>query len=198
MNKKRIFGLIIAISTLTLTGCGGGDTTDSANGGATGSGQVGYEGADFNINVPTDWEVLDENDFTSQVPGETRVAFRSNFKNESFTANLNVGQKNVGEDVSSEDFAKSNLAVAKKNLLGFEQISMETFPVVKGDDEELEGVLIQFQGKRVATDPIVQFKQISIVDNGIGYTVTSAFLTNEDESIVKQLDQMLDSFSLRP
>lgn len=196
MNKKTLLGLLIAISTLTATACGSDEATDSTDGEGGGAGQHAYDGNDFTINVPSDWEILDSDEFTSQVPGETRVAFRSNFKNESFTANLNIGQKNVDEGVSSEDFAKSNLAVVKKNLLGFEKISMENFTVVSGD-EEIQGILLQFQGKRVATDPIVQFKQISVVENGIGYTVTSAFLANEDESIVKQLDQMLDSFSLR-
>ncbi len=187
----------MGFTLVAMTGCGGSDeeTGTSETGG---TGQAQYKATDFAIIIPSEWETLEAADFTSQVPGEARVAFRSNFKNESFTANLNIGQKKIEDTVSSSDFAKSNLATVKKNLLAFRLIATQKVTIPVGEDEEVEGILNQFEGKRVATDPIVEFKQISVVYNGIAYTVTGAFLANEDESIVKQLDQMLDSFSLTP
>lgn len=49
-----------------------------------------YENTVFTITIPKDWDVIEKDDFTSEVPEETQVVFRNNVKNETFTSNVAV------------------------------------------------------------------------------------------------------------
>lgn len=181
------FLTILALSSLLFSGCfGSEDTAPTDNSGSSTEGI--YETSEFSMNVPAEWEVLEKENFTSNVPAGTLVAFRSNIKNEIFLANVNVYKKELEEEISTEDYAKSNIAKIKNSMISFKEIAQET----KGD-----GVLYQYEGKRLASDPSLLFKQLFIVKNGMAYTVTAAHLTTEDGTIVKIIDRMLDSFIVK-
>ncbi len=57
--------------------------------------------------------------------------------------------------------------------------------------------LLEFEGKRSVTDPVIHFKQLFLINGGIGYTLTAGYLPTEDESVVKVLNEMLNSFALK-
>ncbi len=184
-------GLLIA-TFLLMTGCFGsdGNGTDIDT-----TGKVSYETANFSILVPQDWEILEKNSFPSNVPSNTEVAFRNNIKSEVFTANVNIALGGVNEGVNSFDFGKSSLSNAKSSLLSYEEIGSRDHLVPAGDGN-IETLVFEFQGKKSAAEPIVKFQQLYAVMGGNSYTVTAAYLPNEDESVVKMMEEMLNSFSL--
>lgn len=188
MSKSAISTLLIL--PFLFVGCGSDEDTAGSNAGAPG--KTIFETNSYSIEIPQDWETIEKSGFTSNVPAEIEVAFRNNIKSEVFTANANIGSSSVEDEISSEDYAKSSLARAKNSLISFTEIKSESLTV-----GELEGYLTEFEGKQTASEPVIHFKQVHIVDGGTGYSLTIAYLPTEEESVVKNLDEMLDSFALK-
>ncbi|MEK7547466.1 MAG: hypothetical protein AAB540_01080 [Patescibacteria group bacterium] len=195
---KIKYFLISAVLALTLfSGCSSEDEgTNSTNGTAENPNKALYEETDFSLSIPTSWEVINKNSFTSNVPANTIVGFRNNIKNEKFTANLNITQTNLTEEISSEDFAKSSMAKTKNSLVDFVEINKDTAKV-NSPDGEIEAYLVEMEGKKSVNEPIVHFKQLHIVNGDKAYTITAAYLKEEDESVINMLDEMVNSFTLK-
>jgi len=191
--------LLILSTTLLLSGCFGSDSAisdlTSSNGASNPNFKI-YETAGFSIEMPNDWEIIDSKTFTSNVPAETIIGFRNNLRNEVFTANVNISQTKIPEETLSIDFGKSTLLKAKESLVGFKELSKEDISL-QISDTEITTFISGFEGKKSPADPIVNFKQLYISYKGAGYTVTGAYLPIEDESVVKMIDAMLHSFSLK-
>ncbi len=190
--KKSL--IIFGIIPLILTGCLGiGEETTTSEPAA---GEIEYNHTNFSILVPQDWEIIEAEDFTSNVPTEVIVDFRNNIKSEIFTANLSISAINVEEGISASDLAISSKTKAKDSLVSFEGISSEKIDVPSGENF-VNGERIIFSGKKTASDPIIYFGQIYVIHNGVGYIVTTASLREEDETVVNYLDRMLNSFALK-
>lgn len=197
MTKKlRLLSLII-LTPLLLSACSGDDSGDSDDQSTVPAGKALYETSAFTLIVPENWEKIEEADFNSNVPDSAVVGFRNNEKNEVFTANLNVTHTFLGEDVASKDFAKSTVAKVKTSLVGFQENSTRDYLIPKGKNETIDTYMIEFEGKRNASAPIVRFRQIYAVDSKNAYAVTAAYLVTEDENVVNALSEMLDSFTLK-
>ncbi len=194
MKKFKIISLILLVPLL-LTGCFG---SDEEEGEVTGGevGKASYDHAAFSIEFPQDWELLEVNNFTSNVPTETIVGFRNNIKSDVFTANTAIAQTILEDDTTASDFATSSKTKASQSLLSFEELG--TLEVEIGfEGSEIFGVTESFQGKKSASEPIIVFKQLFVVYEDIGYSVTTSHSTEEDETVVKYLDEMLNSFALK-
>lgn len=176
------------ITTSILFGCGSDTSTTSV--------QTTYSGSGFTISSPEGWTILEPKNFTSNIPKDTVVAFMSNIKNEVFTANINIIQVVLDKEVDSRDYAKSNVMTAQKALISFKEIGKEDIVVPYGKDG-IQTYLSTFEGKKNVQDPIVRFKQLYVSFNKTGYIITGAYLPSENESIVKTIDEMLHSFSLK-
>lgn len=184
--KKKILAIILSVPLL-LTGCFSSDEESD-------NGTNNYQAADFSINVPDEWAVIESSDFTSNISAQTAVAFRSNFRSEVFTANLNVLIKDLGEEnISASDYAKSSLSKIRSSLLNFQEIASEE---VSLGEAETPGYRMSFSGKTGPSQPIIQFEQLYVTDENLGFQITGAHLPDENESVVKQIEEMLDSFSL--
>lgn len=189
MKKFLILSLIS--TSLFFTGCGNDEPTTNED-----VGIQAYEAPEFIIDHPSDWEVLGKDQFTSNVPTNTVVAFKNNIQNEIFTANLNVTLIPVEENTNVEDFFKESMAQAKTTLVSFEEISSEASNVSQGE-ERIAAYTANTQGKISADGPIIQFEQLYSIKDKTAYVVTGAYLSTEDESVVKKIDAMLNSFSLK-
>jgi hypothetical protein len=189
---KKIFSLLII--PFIFSGCFGGDGDGDISG--SDLGKITYNHSKFTIDVPQDWEIIEESDFTSNVPSETVVGFRSNIQNEIFTANVNISMINLGEGISSSDFATSSKSKASSSLLSFEEVSTEKIEIPYGENI-IEGVVLEFSGKKNASDPIIQFKQLFVVHGSTGYIVGASHMPEEDDTVVKYMDEMLNSFVLK-
>lgn len=182
---KKIFSTLL-ISTLFLTGCFGSDNTPVVDGAP--GGKLLYETAAYSIEVPSDWDILEKAQFTSNVPKGTDVAFRSNIKSEIFTANTNIVIAEAEEDVTALDFAKSSAERASTSLVDLSELTVT---------EKEDMALLQMKGKKSSSDPVVQFKQLYAKKGTQVFTVTASYLPDEDEMVVKYLDEMIDSFVLK-
>lgn len=186
--KPQHFAVSIGIlSTLFLSACGGDDNS-SQNTATVKPGKVVYDSEAFSIQIPKEWQIIEKNSFTSNVPAETIVGFRNNIKSNIFTANVNIAKKILEGPVSVKDFAKSTLEISKNNLIGYQLLN---------EKDDKTKYFTEFEGKKSASEPIIHFRQFYTVNNGIGYTATAAYLPNEDESIVNMIREMSDSFILK-
>lgn len=190
--KHKLFTLILVLP-LMLLGCSGNE--DAGNGIDT-AGKKTYQTANFSINYPQDWEIIEKNKFSSSVPKDIVVGFRSNIKNEIFTANVNIGVSILDQDLSSKDFGISTMAKASHRLIEFSELSAIQ-DSVNSTNGLLDAYVVQFEGKKTPSDPLVHFTQLFASSNGVVYTLTSAYLPDEDEMIVKQGVEMLNSFTLK-
>lgn len=191
MYKKII---ILGLISIFLTGCfGSGSSTSTI---APEAGEKLYSHSNFSIIIPQDWEIIESKDFPSNVPKETIVVFGNNIKSEIFTANVNVSIKEVGETATSSDYAKNSKTQASTSLLSFTEIGSENIEVQYGANP-IEGTILEFSGKKSAEEPIIKFKQLFVVNKGFGYTVTAASIPEEDQTVVKYMDRMINSFSLK-
>jgi len=192
---KKVLAIICTM--FALTACFGGEPTEtSTQTGQTPQSFKNFENKDFSIIYPKNWEVLGEDSFTSNVPATTVVVFRNNIKSDIFTANLNVSQATIAKDVTSEDFALQTLNTEKYNLVGFTELKRENYTLGEGE-KAVKTFLITFQGRKTITETLVEFKQLCIARNGFGIIVTAAYLPNEDQNVVYDLDQMVKGFTLK-
>lgn len=197
MKKSLLISLLILSMTI-FTGCFGGDdetateetSQDQAD---TQPSDLIYDATDFSITIHKDWEIIEPDSFTSNVPLETLVGFRNNIKNEAFTSNINVAKFSVNENVSSLDLSKSTLAKAKQSLIGFNQISSENITI----PDEIDAVIADYEGKKSASEAVVHFKQLYAVQGQNAFIVTAAYLPDESESTLTLIDRMLESFRLK-
>lgn len=175
---------VIFITLITLASCGGGEIpTEEATSDM-------FTTENFSIRAPQDWEVLKNTDFPASVPKETIAVFKNKIKSHTFTANVNISQQEVNEGVTATDISKATKAKVKTSLLNYKELSEST-------DKESTKITTVFEGKKSASDPMLRFKQVYAVKNTTAITITAAYLTNEDESVVKMIDEMLDSFTLK-
>lgn len=196
--KFRKLAAIGIISSILFTGCGGSSSSSSNNSAPLKEGNTIYENNSFNLQLPKTWEVIDKTSFTSTVPTETLIGFRNNIKSDIFTANVNVAQKQLqqSDSASVKDFAKSSLEILRNNLIGFQLLNEKESKMNYGK-EGLLTYYIEFEGKKSASEQIIHFKQVYAINGNIAYTITAAYLPNEDESVVTTVGEMLDSFSLK-
>ncbi len=189
--KKIITSLLIGISIFALAGCSGKDDTQTTDT-TIPTNLAKFETTDFSILYPQEWEVLNQEKFPTNVPPSTIVVIRNNIKSEIFTANLNVSQSPLKETTTSKDFATATINAAQNNLINFKEISREKVAVA-GD----ETFIATFQGRKSATESLIEFKTLCLARNGFGIIITAAYLPNEDQIVVTKLSDMLKSFTLK-
>lgn len=195
MSKKSILTVAI-ISIFGLTGCFGGDEEDGGSNQEIAGTKKIYETNDFSIALPLDWEVVEESQFTSNVPSEAKVVFVNNLKSDRFTANVNIHVTQFTEEVSISDFATSSLEQARNTLTSFSEGQSSEISVSFGE-ESIPGIFLNFSGKRNSVDPLVQWQQLTVISDELGYTISGSYLSDENENVVKQVSEMLNSFALK-
>jgi len=186
--KKTFFIAIIA--TLLLTACG--ESTIST----TEMTDTSYATENFAINYPKDWSVLEKSNFTSNFPASTILAIRNNVKNEIFTENIVINKSTIDKKTTIEDTVKSSKENLKANLIGYKEIKSEKSDV-KTTEKDVTSYKTTYQGKKTPSSPTLQFEQEIVIQNGYLYTITGAYRLDSDEMVVKMIEEMINSFSLK-
>jgi hypothetical protein len=189
--KNLLAKTLIILSLFSLTACFGSEDEEAIVDDTSPS-YSKYEQADFGIIYPKDWEVITKDNFTSNIPASTVIVFRNNIKSDLFTANLNISQSVLNPQSTSLDFSIQTLNTEKYNLVGFQEISRETYTI--GGEESF---IVTFQGRKTITENLIEFKQLCIARNGYGIIITAAYTPNENQSIVMKMDEMVRSFTLK-
>jgi len=192
MKKLNIF---LLISAFVLTGCfGGGEPTLEV---PEFEGFKTYEAPSFSIAVPERWEVIEQKDFTEDIPPQTQIIFKNNLKNDKFTANSNVTKQLLNSAMSSQEFARTEISGHKNTLLNYQEISRnDEFKVIVGDKVH-NSVYILFEGKQAEDQPMIRVVQTYAVNGADAYTVTAAYLKEEDELMEEAADQIIQTFKVK-
>ena len=191
---KQLYALFIA-STLFFSACGGSDTV-TTDGETTESNQVfyfSYKTAEFNINVPDTWEIIDS--FTSEYPNDLRAAFKNNVKDSIFTANVTVIREDNTLSDTSYDFAQRKLADHEETLISYSLVSQEVINL-QVDGAESKTMLSIFEGKNDTSSPNLTFMQVTLTKGQKAFTATASYRTGENELTIEELETMLRSFTL--
>ncbi len=193
MNKKVL--TLTLISIVGLTGCFGGGEDNESSGQNQGPNTV-YETDSYSINVPLDWEEINENTLPSNAPQSMEVGFQSNLKSDQFTTNVAINVLELENEISSSDFGKNSQREIRRELTGYREIEAAEIDVAKAEDE-LAGYLVTYEGKFSPSQPELLFRELYVVDQSIVYIISAASLSEEDEGIVIKAEEMLESFAIK-
>ena len=184
----------VLISTLILlSGCSGnGNQNDKSS---TEKMQV-YETEYVTMSYPQDWEIMESKDFPTGTPPSTIVIFKANIKNELFIANVNVAHGNLPQSVNPGDYAKQVIANQKATLQNYKELNREEVQIsINGNPVNV--TVAAFEGKRIATDPIIRFIQLYAVKDTQTYIATAAMLPTEEQSVQYAAEDIVKSLNIK-
>lgn len=147
----------------------------------------------FALQVPEDWETIQE--FTSEYPTNTVVAFRNNVRDHDFIANVNIVKNEVAEGTTSKDYALKTIETLSSQLINFELTSKEEFKLWISDTE-VATVLATFEGTNDSTKPVRQFIQLYAVSGTTAYIITGSYDADDTELAIDQVKQTVKTFRL--
>jgi len=191
-NKILRFSLI-AITVASLTGCGGSGTQTKA---PTDERSRIIDNTEFNLRVPTAWEVIESKDFTNDVPKETLLVIRNNVKNDTFTANVNVIRKDLQTTEETLEYAKEVLNRQKSGLLNYKEYKRDVVKMKIGD-KQVDGYIVTFEGKKDPQSDLIIFVQTYAVKGNRGYIVTGSYTPQESGDIKNTAEEVVKSFTLK-
>ncbi|MBI4975468.1 hypothetical protein HZC20_02205 [Candidatus Peregrinibacteria bacterium] len=194
MKRFAKFFALTFLPLALLTACSSSpDTTTSNENKAGPSANVIYNGAEFSVSVPKDWEVLEKDQLGSSYTKGLLVAFRNNIKSSTFTSNINILESDVPDNMSLKDFVDANKAGLKQALIQYVETSTKNVDLKGGQ----KAMLIEFQGKKDATSSLTNFKQLYTIKGKKAFLLTASYLATEDAKVVKSLDDTISSFMLK-
>lgn len=196
-STKKIAISLLAATLLLASGCSiGGGGTDNNPTGVEESVLQTYSAEDYQITVPKAWNVIQKNEFTSDVPQNAVIAFQANRKNEIFLANVNITRNTLSQNLEPLDYGKIVVANQKNTLQNFVEKSREEFDTtIKGNKKKV--LMAKFEGKRTTTDPLITFVQAYYLYDRTAYIVTGAYASSEDPDVQKETDNIVRSFSIK-
>ena len=191
MNKFIKFSLLFLI-IISIGGCFsfGGDSDQEQ---PAEEGYTTYRTDNFSIDVPSKWDVINQDEFTSDVPEVTVVVFRNNVKNETFTANVNIVARKLQEPIDSLEYAKMVVNRQSSGLIDYRELSKEEVKISGGETDTL---LTIFEARKNADDNLVKYIQTYGVRGDTALIVTGAVSPQESESVVQTIEKIVKSFSL--
>lgn len=196
MNKKLIISL--ALASLAFTGClsfdGGGTDTNNNQGLPTDSSK-NYDNGQVSLQYPSNWELIEPKDFTSEIPKETQVVIRNNIKNENFTANINVVKNDLQVEKSALDYAKEVLNRQKTGLLDYKETKREIITAVMGGSSQ-ETYYVEFEARLNPSDPITKHFQTYGVKGQFGYIILGSASTAENSAVLDVLQTVVKGFKV--
>lgn len=198
MKTRRpiTFTLLTIFSAFALSGCFNFFEEEPTDDGLQPGNSSSYETDQFSISIPSDWEVIESNDFTSEVPPETVVVFRNNVKNETFTANVNIVERGLQEPVSATEYANLVNNRQKSGLVDYRELSKETINIPLGDSQ-IETYLTVFEARKATNENMIRYYQTYGVRENAAFIVTGAVSTQETETTSQTVENIVRSFRLQ-
>lgn len=191
LSKRFSIGVLLVL-TLSLSGCFGSSAVSS--GPATGYHTYGID--DISLNIPDEWEVITASEFTSGVPPQTVIAFRSNIKNPIFTPNVTIARTPVNETTLTLDYAKSLKHRIETSLVSYVDSGSEAVAVLAGG-APVDTLMIKSQGAERPQGDIKYFVHIPVIRNGFAYTIVGTSLANADDAEKEKIEIIAKSFSVK-
>lgn len=148
---------------------------------------------DFALQVPEDWETIQE--FSSDYPTNTVVAFRNNIEDHDFIANVNIVDNEVEEGTTSSEYALAMIETLESQLLNYQQNAQEEITLWVGETE-VSTYLTEFEGTNDGGKPVRQFIQLYAVNGAKAFIVTGTYDADDTELAIDQVKQTVKSFRL--
>lgn len=196
--KKNAIIVTITASIIALTAC----ANPFASGGNTGKTATVddlhklFDTAEFSVVIPKDWEIIQEPDFTNEVPVETHVVFRNNVKNETFTANVVIVKNFLQTSVPSLEYAKMVINRQKLGLFGYKENSKDSYKIKIGGKEE-ETYFTRFEAKKSSDEKLIKYSQTYAVKGNNAYIVLGSVSPQENQNTVKTIEDIVKSFAIK-
>lgn len=196
---KVLSPTLIFLSVLTLTACfGPGDNTvipDASSSGSPSEELKAYDNGEVFFTFPSNWDVIQPKDFTSEIPEATQVVVRNNIKNETFTANVNIVRNQLQQEISTLDYAKEVITRQQSGLIDYRETSRDLVSINIGSTP-VESYLVEFEARLNATDPPLNFIQTFAVSGTNGYIILGATSLQEQSTVVNSVSNIVQSFKL--
>lgn len=194
MKKVLVSGLIG--STLVLSGCFGGGSSETSTESLSTENFATFDNKVVAMQYPVNWKLKTGDQIDSDMRDSLIAVMTSNFKDPFFTPVITIEQVAVSEGVGSVDFAESTIKSNSLRLIGYEELERKDITTYKGG-VAVNTKLVRFRGKEKLDDQVLEFLQVFLTQDGIGYTVTGAYDPNDEDSEASKIVQSLNTFSLK-
>lgn len=195
MRFLKIF-LTFSLFSFLLSGCFNFDSDTPDDSGTANETERLYETSDYAVIIPKDWEIIEKENFTSDIPEETDIAFRNNVKNETFTATATVVARDLLNPLDSLEFANRVRNRQKDGLTDYNEISQEKYNIVVGNTSQ-ETLFIHFAARKTTSDPLLEYFQTYVTSDDTAYIVGGAVHPNEQENTSQIVEDIVRSFRLK-
>ncbi|PJC36911.1 hypothetical protein CO046_03025 [Candidatus Peregrinibacteria bacterium CG_4_9_14_0_2_um_filter_53_11] len=169
-------GSTILLLVLSLSGCfGGGDSAETP----APDGYTFFENEEFQIALPTEWEILDPGMLSSSVEPTTVLVARSNLRDPIFTANIVILKNPLDPSpegqaqISARDYAGALRSKLKDTLSNYRELTAEEVTVPVGDTQ-VPTLFTQVEGRPASETDIKNYTHLSVVVGDYAYIVVGA------------------------
>lgn len=196
MTLLKVSKILFPLASLLLfSGCfGGNDGGQSADPTQKIAFYDPVEAEDFFMQVPEEWETIEQ--FTSNYPGNTVVAFRNNVKENDFLANINVVRNEVPEGTLTADYALQMFESLRQQMKNFKELNKNGVQI-DSPTGSIASYIFEFQGTNDTATPDRNFIQIYGIKGLKAYIVTGTYDPGDTELAIDQVKKSIQSFGLR-
>ena len=193
MAIRSVLAALLALAALAAAGCGGDDEDP-------------VEGTGYTYSVPDGWEDASDSQAAEEAPDVIGVRFDSLVNGEAedgFAVNVNVLRERVPGGITASEYAELNIATLRDpSAAGYPPELAERIEEldVRGlsRPRELElggaGAMTWDYGTTQGGRDMRQ-RQMVVVRDGAGYTITLTALPSQFEDGAEALDEVVESWS---
>jgi hypothetical protein len=199
MKKNSSIFPVISTLLLSMVMLGGCINLGGESSGATKTADERsklYDTTAYSITIPKDWEVIEKDDLTSDVPPETVIVFRNNVKNETYTANVNIVLNKLQEPLTTLEYAKRVANRQSSGLINFKESKKDHIKITIGDSQT-ETFYTLFEAKKTQDAKNIRYLQTYAVKGEDAYIVTGSVSPQENENMVQTVEEIVKSFKLK-
>jgi hypothetical protein len=193
MAIRSLLAALLAVAALTAAGCGGEDEDP-------------VEGTGYTYSVPDGWEDASDSQAAEEAPEVIGVRFDSLVNGETedgFAVNVNVLRERVPGGITASEYAQLNIATLRDpSAAGYPPELAERIEEldVRGlsppREVELGGAgAMTWDYSTTQGGRDMRQRQMVVVRDGAGYTITLTALPSQFEDGAEALDELVESWS---
>jgi hypothetical protein len=194
MAIPRRLAALLTVAALATAGCGGDEDP--------------VEGTGYTYSVPDGWEDASDSEAADEAPKVIGVRFDSVVNGEAedgFAVNVNVLRERVPGGITASEYAELNIATLRNpSAAGYppelaERIEeLDVSGLSRPRELELDGAgAMAWDYGTTQGGRDLRQRQMAVVRDGAGYTITLTALPSQFEDGTEALDEVVESWSWR-